>query len=592
MRDNRPVVTDNLQNNPPNTSWRIRIALAAILACHVALLMHCALSKSIGFDEGAHLGAGLAYLKHGEMSIYNQSPPVARMWAALPAYLARADVPPAKPHRNEPARVRQLNYFAAVQDMNLPRVHLFVLWGRFMMMPFSLCIAIVIFCWANRLYGGFAALVACAAWSFSPMVIAHGSTLGTDTALTLAMLAAVGLWHRFAQTGRTSQALAAAVAIAIAHTIKFTALLLWPMLFILTIATVARDRKRWRVQLAGGALAIVITFVMFNASYGFRLMGDRLDRFNFDSSTMNTVQRTLPPWLPLPFHRDAIAGFDAQKFDAESQYVTALFGKAYMGGSWIYYPWSILAKTTIGGLVLLAIGLVSFTVQRPRRDEWPLLVLAIGMVIAMTWIAQINLSLRYLLPAYPAAIILLARGASWPKLKIASLIAVAALAGESIAASPRMHSFCNVAIRPWRWLVPDQDTGQSLIELRDWMSSHHVDSLPLIGPVLWCPEPYGIRRDPDLDDPNIQYVAISRTALDGLPISSDYGFVLVRPWRALRQMRPAEDLGGIVIYRMEQIRDAAHGEPWIARFIEWQDAARDPALAPNDDLKERLRIPK
>src|SRR5262245_35968132 len=96
----------------------VYVALGAILAAHTALLLYCATSKSACYVEGVHLAAGLAYLRYGEMSIYNQSPPLVRMWGALPAYLGGARVPLAKHHRGDPARSRHWIYFDEFQQLN------------------------------------------------------------------------------------------------------------------------------------------------------------------------------------------------------------------------------------------------------------------------------------------------------------------------------------------------------------------------------------------------------------------------------------------------------------------------------------------
>ncbi len=387
-----------------------------------------------------------------------------------------------------------------------------------------------------------------------------------------------------------SRAFVAAATIALAHTIKFTALLLWPMLLIVAIPIIVRDRSRWRDVLAGATIAVVVTFVLFNASYGFRLMGDRLDYFRFDSTAMQRVHRTLPSWLPMPFHRDAVRGFDAQKFEAESQYVTGLFGRAYFGNSWMYYPWLVLTKSTIGGIALLALSAISLVIIRPRRDEWPLIVLAIGMLLGMTLAARINIGIRYLLPAFPAVIILMSRSVNVARMKPLMLIGLAALSIESLANTPRMHSFVNVTIRPWRWLVPDQDWGQSLIALRRWIDATDVDRVLLIGPSRLCPEPYGIPVHTDVNDPSFKHVAISRCSLDGVPNISAHGFLLVRPWRTLRRTAPLADLGGIVVYDIETIQRCSDGEPWLAGFNEWHDAVQDPKLAPIKGLRERLQM--
>src|SRR5262245_14484474 len=87
------------------------VIVVAILIAHTGLLVYNSLRNSATYDEGPHLAAGLAYLRHGEMSIYNLSPPLLRMWAALPALVAGADVPPAKPYRDLSAHERYFTYY-------------------------------------------------------------------------------------------------------------------------------------------------------------------------------------------------------------------------------------------------------------------------------------------------------------------------------------------------------------------------------------------------------------------------------------------------------------------------------------------------
>jgi hypothetical protein len=73
-------------------------AVAGLLVVHLGLLASCAVNKSVCYDEGPHLAAGLAYLRYGEFSIYNLSPPPLRMLAAVPVYLlAEPNIPLARP---------------------------------------------------------------------------------------------------------------------------------------------------------------------------------------------------------------------------------------------------------------------------------------------------------------------------------------------------------------------------------------------------------------------------------------------------------------------------------------------------------------
>ncbi len=61
-----------------------------LLLVHAALLAYAAMVNSVAFDEFAHLAAGMAYWKYRTWPIYNVSPPLLRLWAALPPFCAGA----------------------------------------------------------------------------------------------------------------------------------------------------------------------------------------------------------------------------------------------------------------------------------------------------------------------------------------------------------------------------------------------------------------------------------------------------------------------------------------------------------------------
>ena len=253
---------------------RTLILFIACLIAHAGLLVWAALRNSACYDEGPHLAAGAAYLTHGEFSIYNLSPPLARMWAAAPAVLSDVDAPPAKRFRDFSASSRWGRYCAAFQEINLVRLRLDVLRGRLMMMPFSIAIGAMIFFWARELYGDGGGLFACAAWSLSPTALANGMLVGTDTTNAVGMLAAVWLWSRFLRTGRTTSLLGAAACIGLTHAIKFTALLLWPIVVVIALVELVGKRAKSRDAMIGGVVLLIFTFVIVNAAYGFRLIGE------------------------------------------------------------------------------------------------------------------------------------------------------------------------------------------------------------------------------------------------------------------------------------------------------------------------------
>ncbi len=565
------VATD-LRRRPP-------VALVLLLLAHLLLLVHSAVNNSACFDEGPHLAAGMAYLRHDDTSVYDLSPPLLRGWAALPAFFAGADAPPSERFRSYPDNERHWVYFDAFQAANLARLRRYVLWGRFMLMPFSLAGAAAIFFWARRAYGDLAATAACAAWCFDPTVIAHGSTLGTDMATAVVVLFACGGWLRFLRRRRKTDLALASSAVALAHAIKFSAILLWPVLLGIAALEALARRTKWSAALAGIGVCLLLTLAVVDATYRFRLMGDRLDSFHFASETMQRVSRALPKWLPVPFPRYMVRGVDAQKAEAEGSYVTTLFGKAYYGSDWRYYPWLLASKTPVGTLVFLLLGATSFVWIRPGRDDWPLVVMVTLLFVGIQWGAQMNIGIRYLLPVYAPAFLLASRCVRIAKVRPIALLAILAIAAESLAATPRLHSFSNLAVAPWRNQVTNRDWGQSLIALREWMAEHEQSSITLLYFGTADPAAYEVRAAALSPTPATEYIAVSHLFLDGLPTLARDKLVLLRPWRQLRAEPPVAELSGMSIYRTEDVL-RAEPQPWIRISDDWEQAMKDPAMNP------------
>jgi hypothetical protein len=170
------------------------------------------------------------------------------------------------------------------------------------------------------------------------------------------------------------------------------------------------------------------------------------------------------------------------------------------------------------------------------------------------------------------------------------LLAAATLAGatESILATPRFHSFTNLAVRPWRWCVPDLDWGQSLIELRDWMNRQAESQICLLYVGTADPAAYGIDVTDPFSAPTTRYIAFSRAALQGIPCRLGGGFAFVRPWRMLQsQISPAADLGGLLVYRVSDMEWI--GQPWVVRISDWQQALDQPELIRIRNLWQRVQ---
>jgi hypothetical protein len=380
------------------------------------------------------------------------------------------------------------------------------------------------------------------------------------------------------------------------HWAKFSALYLWPMLILLSICYgwVARKSptaisKYAKNVTTGLAAMAILTFVAMNSAYGFHRMGYPLGEMKFESHDMRSIAEHLPPSIPIPFSRDMMEGFDAQKWETDGKYMETLFNQSYFGRDWRYYPWMLLNKLTLGELVLLLLLAVSFFLKHPTLDELPWIVLAIFSIGFMIFFIDWNDGIRYLLPGFPAMIILIGRSVRLPSLRWLAVAATIGLIAESIPSADRYHSFCNVLADRRGFSVPDRDWGQSLLALKRWMAANDQQKITVVNFGPLSPQAYNIQTADSFGPLTTPYVAIGRRFMNGMVAKSQQsGFILIRPWRRLQHVPPVADLGGLVVYRAADVQ--LPSEPkWIANVSNLQAALHEPTLAPIRNLQERLK---
>jgi hypothetical protein len=548
------------------------------------LLAYSAARNSATFDEPAHLAAGVAYWQHRDFLIYDLSPPLLRLWGAIPAVLDGAVSPPTASFDSQPPRERHWRYADAFVSANLSRFASLLFLSRLGMICISCLAGWMTYRWANRLYGPRSAVAACAMYCLNPSILANGALVTTDVGTMAAMLAGCWLWWRFCRSPSWSRWALACIALLAAHLCKFTALLLWPMTLAMTIPFVQWPIRRQRWLLPGAwALMAFTVLVLLNAVYGFHGTGRPIGSMDFGSDLMQQVQKSLPSWAPSPLPRLFVLGFDAQKWDTETGYQGFLFGEIYRGAKWYFFPAALLCKLPISMLLLAAAATASKLAPRgvapPARGTgerslfFALAVFGAGVL----FLGDLNIGTRYLLPGFPLAIILISRiwSVNRPSTaKARSLLPylrdalLALLAVESLSVCPRFLTFVNFAVggpaNGWRLLSDsDYDWGQGLIDLRDWMHEAHVSSVALAYFGFVAPEAYGVHFTPLIHPGDAHYVAVSSYFLDGLENrirlnSTRREWIALPYYRQLQTKTPVAVAGHtIFIYSMPDVESAA-----------------------------------
>lgn len=335
--------------------------------------------------------------------------------------------------------------------------------------------------WLSALrFGPFAAAVSHALWCFSPCVLAQGSLAALDAWVT--SLGCLTLWLavRAFESPTLARTAWLGCGAALAAAAKVTALGLVPAAAAVVVWALLRDARKGGRPLArtlarAGLVAALAFLVTLAAVYGFALGV-------VDTSRICGRQTDLPPtsFGPLPF-APWIEGLILQWLHGSKGHLTYLFGASSGSGWWWFYLAALALKTTLGAQALTLLLLVAW-VWAPRGREGLALDAAILfspvlLVTAMS-LGRAQNGIRYILPAFPFAMLWAGRGAEAVRRLLgargAAAVAVALLAGtmESLAVHPHHLMFFNLwaggpAGGP-RYLVHGDDWGQDQRRLGEW----------------------------------------------------------------------------------------------------------------------------
>ena len=569
-------------NQPDRRNSFSRAGCAVLILVHATLLAFSATSNSVTFDEYAHLPAGVAYWKQGwrAFPLHNLSPPLARLIAAAPVVIAGVDSPDVGPDLGHGPQNAHWDYGKTFERANAGRYQRLFVIGRLGLLPVC-CLGLwLVWKWAGELYGAKSALAAATLWAFNPDLIAHGSLVGTDVPTAVAMLAATYLWWKFCdQNGRWKfWLILAAFAFAAAQLSKFTAMILAPVFVVIAICRIVDRTITWRRALIGLVTCAAMSWIAINAIYGFRGTFARFGEHHFYSRPLPSLQGALPRWWPSLLPREYLRGFDIQKFETETGVPAFVLGDAYRGSRWYYYPVALGCKLPVGTIGLIAMAL-AFALAKPeanRGREIAVMASLVAFILLVAVLADVNIGVRYILPAYPLAILLICRiwrdrpetaPRFWSTQRVGAAL-VAMMIIESVAAAPRYLSFINFAAggrdSGWR-IVNDSnfDWGQGLLDLRRWLDEHGSPPIAMAYFGRVNPSTYDINYSPITSPGDVPLVAVSTYYLNGLShrLPTEDGstnWVSLPYAKELRQIEPLDRAGPtIYIYRAEDVAKAA-----------------------------------
>lgn len=526
-----PALSETRQN-------QITIALLALMLTAFAVLSYgSARTKSATTDEPLHAMSAFMRLHYGDFRVDTEDPPLFGYWAMLPhaGDVLKVDLTPQSWQVMLVYPWTQWNWVGPTMyrtsgfdpDAFLNR-------SRAMMTALGVMLGIIIAWWAFDLGGRLAALVACGLYCFDPTFLGHAPLVKNDVPLALVMTGLVFAIYRAGERITIMRTLAIALLMAAALTVKFSGVLLIPILIALLLARVfiarpwlvlgriiTKRATKLAVVLAMIVTSAVVSYVGIWAAYGFRYSitpDPNLDMY-MDILVRAAVTSRLMvehPEIDKPSEEAVIEGMKHPPLIARAvvwlddlevfpeawlagfldTYATTIRRWAFLMGDrrdtgwWYYFPLAWLFKSplaTIGAVVVSAVlALRMRLVKRIRHlDRWTACCLGIPIIIyggiAMT--SNLNLGVRHILPIIPlmfvwAGVTIAHAHAITPRFTtVGTAILGVALLAESISAAPNYIAYFNVAVGGSRGgirLLGDSnlDWGQDLTLLRKWQQAH------------------------------------------------------------------------------------------------------------------------
>ncbi|MEE2663221.1 MAG: phospholipid carrier-dependent glycosyltransferase [Myxococcota bacterium] len=487
--------------------------LLAMLVAHAVLAVTSLVGKSVTVDEFGHLPAGVYLLETGDFTHASLNPPLMHWLSALPVRFVE---PSGRPNPVAPA-ARELYRSTAnpfwrdgyryMLERGADYQRSFVAARTASVAVVSL-LAIALYAWARELSAtrpDFAGLLAAGLVLFSPNMIAHGRLVTTDAGAAAAMTIALYMAWRFLHRPGPSRAACLGLALGAAQLVKFTALLLLPVIALLIAVSWARADSALRSRiLAGSGLAFAIALAVLHLGYGFTRPFPPLGGFEFESSRLQMVSSLLPAATLVPLPRDYVSALDRQSRAIEQGDPSYLLGRSYHGGRWDYFLVLLATKTPLP-ILLLAAWVAARVVRTRGRGSGDALLFLLGPAAALLAVSSFGsekqIGLRMVLPALPLgwcfiAVVL----ASAPPQRLrdrAAGLAVAAVALVSLAIHPDYLSYYNaLAGGPSRGdrvaVQSNYDWGQDLIQLREQVELHGGGPIQLLYFGRVDPAIYGI----------------------------------------------------------------------------------------------------
>lgn len=402
-----------------SSTWRGGTVICGVVVLLMILGLQLVLSvrrESQTFDEGNHIFAGYMSWKHADFGLNPEHPPMLKLLATAPLLSWPLQVPKLQDRYFKTEAFSDGKEFLYQNDADQ-----ILFRTRMVVAALTLLLALLVFLATREMFGTGAAFIALALLVWEPNLLAHGALVTTDAGLSCFLFATIYAFYRYVKAPSVWRMVMVGLAAGLALGAKHTGMLVFPMLLLLAICEVARQRMvakrssepapwggRQMLRFAVSLVAMsVIAVAVLWSFYGFRYQA-RPNGWQMNPPLAAYTQRlkpherwvvsTLANWRVLP--ESYLYGLADVRFTTgfSNSYV---LGKLYSHAVWFYFPVAFMIKSTLAFLVLLLLAVAVIATRRLNRWREILFVTippVFYLLVAM-WVG-INIGIRHVLPLY------------------------------------------------------------------------------------------------------------------------------------------------------------------------------------------------
>ena len=441
--------------------WRLLTLLVSIFA--VANALYSAWDQGWAFDERVHIAWSQRLLTQG----VDERESLGRFESKTPVVMPNV-------------LLRNAARAQGIADESVLRFA-----GR---VPTALWLAALLlatFHMARSFFGETAGHLAAIATALDANMAANGSLVTVDVVYALAVVLTASAAFAFVRNPSLGAGFSLGLALGLAFTAKFSAVLLLPALALLPLVEpiVGHHSPGTIRRVAAGAGSAAVTAALFVcAAYLFTGVGGRLDAFPFLSRPFTALARMMPG-LRLPLPAAFLTGIDLTMIRERQTWRVYVLGAFHPNGVWYYFPVLWALKTPL--LVLLAeiVGFVQVlrggTLRRNGAARFLAMILLLNLIY-FAFFFHTQIGYRFVLMCVPLGYALAAAGltslAISRSTRIAGVAVVAVALCENLVYWGNPLAFTNAAVWPkrsvWRLMADSAvDYGQDRERIGRWLAN-------------------------------------------------------------------------------------------------------------------------